>query len=501
MAERLFVYCPLLCFLAKRYSILDLKVLKSTLLDFYLLEDISRAKLQLEEDLDKLILVENLCVDRPRLPRRINSEQRIRHEVDDIINLFTFVDEKKISHKLPIYVAAGPDEMPYMRVVDSDFHLLVQKMARMETMIMSLLDDVQRLTVQVQTQPQLTATSMTSSAALVPVTGMNTVNNVNNVQGAKKQQPGISAATTSGFGKSTPCHSSVHDENVQAVATTELLEHDSRGVSADENNEWFTVTGRKRARVFSDFNKAALESTERVADDEVRPRQNKPLKSTRLLIGKKAGNVSVGSVSGSSLLGLSPTKSAASVISAAKPYLGKSVFCVDNVSTSVTVDSLSKFVKSLNVNVISCFQVNPRRTRWQKESGIFPKDRNTFRLCVAREDVKKLLNAEAWPAHISISAWSFKRNQAENVQNIDTNTDRSLISDVLRTSVASSILPNRAEGTSASSVITDEVAAEAAGEAASSDQSLITTPPIGRWEDALSDMESTVIYSHDGDEN
>ena len=105
-----------------------------------------------------------------------------------------------------------------------------------------------------------------------------------------------------------------------------------------------------------------------------------------------------------------------STVAAAKSYLRKSVFCVDNVKTDVTVSDMEKFVvESLNVNVISCFQVNPRRAKWQKEAGIVPKDRNTFRLCIDRDDEQNFLNAEILPQKIAIYRWAFKdRNQGKN---------------------------------------------------------------------------------------
>jgi len=98
--------------------------------------------------------------------------------------------------------------------------------------------------------------------------------------------------------------------------------------------------------------------------------------SSRLLVGKKHTD-------GTQLVG--------SKLTAAKPYLGKAVFCVDNVSIDVTVDDLSRYVRDMDVIVITCYKVKPRRSPWQRQAGITPADRNTFRLCVAREDVDKLM--------------------------------------------------------------------------------------------------------------
>jgi len=47
-------------------------------------------------------------------------------------------------------------------------------------------------------------------------------------------------------------------------------------------------------------------------------------------------------------------------ISAANTIKKKSVYCVDNVDPSCTVDDLRSFVRSMGINVVSCFAVKPR---------------------------------------------------------------------------------------------------------------------------------------------
>jgi len=87
------------------------------------------------------------------------------------------------------------------------------------------------------------------------------------------------------------------------------------------------------------------------------------------------------------------TKSPANtdLITAAKPYVGKVVYCIDNVSTTVGQDAMKEYIVNNGVRVLSCYLVRPRRSRWQRESGIIPEDRNTFRLCIPREQRGKLL--------------------------------------------------------------------------------------------------------------
>jgi len=94
-------------------------------------------------------------------------------------------------------------------------------------------------------------------------------------------------------------------------------------------------------------------------------------------------------------------------VTAAKPY--KSVYFIDNVSTSVDSESLTSFVSSLGVRVLSCFEVKPRMTARQRERHA-QVSHKTFRLCINRADNNILLNADFWPSDVSVFRWCFKRS-------------------------------------------------------------------------------------------
>ena len=108
------------------------------------------------------------------------------------------------------------------------------------------------------------------------------------------------------------------------------------------------------------------------------------------------------------LVGTKPTMSVEKV-AAAKPFIGKAVYCIDNVSTLVNEDDMKTFVTRSGITVLSCHSVKPRRSKWQRESGIFPAGRNTFRLCIPREQSGLLLKADIWPSHITITPWIFNK--------------------------------------------------------------------------------------------
>ena len=92
-------------------------------------------------------------------------------------------------------------------------------------------------------------------------------------------------------------------------------------------------------------------------------------------------------------------------VAAARQF--KQVFCVDNVSLAIHEPQLTKFLVSLGIRVISCFEVKARETAWQRKNLEEP-DHRTFRVCINRGDTDLLLNSDNLPSDIVISRWQFK---------------------------------------------------------------------------------------------
>jgi len=88
-------------------------------MDFYSVEVLSKAKEALLNDIVSLKDVIKL----PHMPRR-TGDNRIAREVDDIVTIFTCLDEHKQLDNLPKYVADGPDSMPSVRLFEGDLNVL-----------------------------------------------------------------------------------------------------------------------------------------------------------------------------------------------------------------------------------------------------------------------------------------------------------------------------------------------------------------------------------------
>ena len=90
-------------------------------------------------------------------------------------------------------------------------------------------------------------------------------------------------------------------------------------------------------------------------------------------------------------------------------------------SSSRTSYDIRSFVSSMSINVISCFEVRPRRRRNEEEGDT--DDRKAFRLCIRADDRDRLLDPSKWPNSIAISQWFFKPRQ-ETANNKQPRLDR-----------------------------------------------------------------------------
>ena len=103
--------------------------------------------------------------------------------------------------------------------------------------------------------------------------------------------------------------------------------------------------------------------------------------------------------------------SSASVVAAAnKLRKKKSIFCVDNVNMSCTAEDMISFITAMPIEVVSCFEVKPRRRRNDSASSV---NRKAFRIGIYSDDVDRFLNADMRPDSITISEWFFKPPSAD----------------------------------------------------------------------------------------
>ena len=400
MAESKIRLCNVLCFIANKFSHTAVKTMKTVLSDFYSSEELAVAKILLMEDIDKL----NLDTKRPHVPLRRDGDGRLAREVDDILSLFTFIDEQKLMDQLPVYVSDSPDNMPSIRLYDGDLLVLNkwmksvdEKMHALEVALAGVTTDLRKTQASWPCLPD-------PSAYRQPQPRVQSANTVYTCESQSARQPAALSSVSLTAGNSTATSSS----RAPAVSVST--------VPATATSSWATMTSSP----FADKNRYDLLGS--TTDDDgcnneqqqpftiVRPRRQKRSFQARSPPAPETNATATGQLAKSLQQRRAPLlrgkSTAGSTISAAERRQKKVVLCIDNVTPTCTADDMSAFISGLSVNVVSCFEAKTRRRRGDTDES--ETCRKAFRVCVHDNDLERLLKDNLWPESITISEWFFK---------------------------------------------------------------------------------------------
>src|SRR5206468_6426033 len=105
------------------------------------------------------------------------------------------------------------------------------------------------------------------------------------------------------------------------------------------------------------------------------------------------------------LVGSNNDSSAGSKFKSVKSLVRKFVFHIDNVTTEMTGDDISNFLKDQKVDVMSCFEAKswmhfPASSEESDDTNLCKC--NAFRVCVNLQDKSVVINADMWPAGVLI---------------------------------------------------------------------------------------------------
>jgi len=562
MADRVLVVNDLLCFLFSRYGKWELRSIRNVLLSFYCPEDISGAKELFFAYASKLPNADNLLKNRGRR----DSDKRSSLELDDIFTALTTLDEKRLMDYLPLFVSGEPLNLPTVNLGEGDLKAIMSRFDKMESSINHLQGIVNKMAAEIAIRSTTVQSSSGDRPGVTCQRDFGQLPAQPATQTCDKQKPVNEQADRcllSGDMMSQRSirweddlvsdESSQHDDALDGEWETETpamrrrhrkrrrRNRSQQGGTADINHEWPALAQPAHSvpapmeHTVSKTNSlsnrqeyvavAARPGTSSTVGHQKRSNAvNHQLNATKkpqpMLIGKMQCNVGAGASDLSSHSGLCN-------ITAAKPYVGKAVFCIDNVMTSATEKDIECHIKRMGVTVLSCHSVQPRRSRWQRLKGIVPADRSTFRVCIPREQTDKLLVADAWPANITITAWRFIEKKDTTTRSTPSENElRQLIANYQQPRQSTSGVSYETSGTTdgsierhhtatASSDVVDDVnSLSHAATATAAAASLMTSPGkvvsvVSERDFALSllnnddksvNMDETIICHYDGSE-
>lgn len=391
--------------------------LRTIVCDFYNLDLIIQAKTQLLEDVSGLQIDEKL----PHIPRRRDSADRLQKEVDDIFAILAIIDENKLFQSLPKYAVTNPDDLPPVKLYEGDVKFLISKIDNMANTLEKVMSSLAAMSVSVQSLPETVQQAVNQTIQACVEKCEKAEASKQNITNRTMPMPMTSRPHYSGT-FNTRTHTDNHQNSVSGPSTagceTETLSWADQVnmrqsvTSATDDDGDFTLVESKRRR-----QKRARVGTSPTVNSQQQQQSNsaakqQPSRPKKLLVGK----ASSGSTGGSS-------QSHNSAIRAAKPVINKSILCIDNVSTDVTHDEMTRFITDdLKVEVISLYKAKPRRRRYETADDV--SDRQAFRLCIKKDDEERLLDDTAWPADVFVYEWFFKSAAPKNQTPTATATAR-----------------------------------------------------------------------------
>jgi hypothetical protein len=444
--EQRLVLNSLLCFLLTKLKKVDIKRLRNAISVKYQPECISAAKILLLKDCSSLNLTKALG----RYPDR-QGVNKAASELNDIFDIVQHLDECNALCALPRYVCDNSDSFPSLPLDEGELAFLFAKLDKMEAIIENLkaaVYAIQAKPLYVASTQALGPNAASSSAGLIghQLQSQPPTASARFVGALTAENPAANHAgkTTVTNTKSLPMAASTPSQRVHRPSHSwaDLAASERRSVDyssstgsnyGDVDDEGFQRVKsprHKRKRVDigqRELNEQSAATAAGTSKNQLvgsRTTRNSRASVTTEPSGKKNSRQPLlfGRKSTSTATNNSPTVTAARAI--------KSVYLVDNIDNSCDTESLTNFVKHMQVRVLSCFEVKPRTTRWQRAHDIIP-DHRAFRVCINRADVDRFLDESKWPSDVTVSKWySMQRTDDADRQHqmeSDANDDHTVL--------------------------------------------------------------------------
>ena len=425
MADRSVVLSDPLCFVLSKYGKTQLKLLKTCVIDFYDVDTISEAKCQLLDDAAQLTLTDKL----PHFPRRRDGDGRVTREIDDIISILNILDEQKMLNKLPRYVSENPDNMPAIRLFEGDLKFMLSWLEKSDCKLDSFSKQLDTITTQfLSIQSQLSTILKVQSTMSTAQQKQHTALHVDDQTVTLGNSHAASAVVNKNINtvSKQPWSSDVSTP-LPRLSTMSSSATDNDGQDSQDDTPFLEAGWRrskKRRRARSNGN----QQQEPHGVDQPAQQTQQPKPSYATVARPRKQPLVIGKLTNTTFT------TTASKLMAAKPMIPrirKSVYCIDNVHNSVSVNDLCEFVENLSVKVISCFETKPRKRRLESDIN----DHKAFRLCIASEDSDRLLDSTLWPEFVSVYEWFFKSSNQQTSVPVIANANTSSHEDNLHDNV------------------------------------------------------------------
>jgi len=141
------VVCEVLCFLRNNFDKLPISQLKPVLVNFYKDEDLFTAKELLNKAVLRAVKDTGGEPEVPRLPKR-QGDNKGKQTAEDLLKLFSIVDERKLSEALPRFTADDLSKIPFMNADSGSVLTMAKTIESLEHRMRGVEQMLMRLTSQ-----------------------------------------------------------------------------------------------------------------------------------------------------------------------------------------------------------------------------------------------------------------------------------------------------------------------------------------------------------------
>ena len=360
-------------------------------------------------------------------------------------------------NQLPIYVTDNPDNIPSIRMYEGDLATLMAvigkietKMATYDKTLSTVCTDMGVLKACLQ-QPRYQATPYTrpyttgvqlqcdkpmsprvSHSLPGPPPGLAHMTQPQTGNRANSDTMRVEIPVSRSFIKSTPPVNNVNSasDQVNSTASTSNSKQNTKvntnvtGMYHQQGPSTLNWADATTSSPYADYNRygplQAYNSENGQSEDDIPFTQVISRRARRIRRRQEESNnvsnsVNNGRRPGARLLvGTSQTAVSSSIIAAKRleKKVPRVVLYVDNLSKDCSENDLVTFVTSLTVTVFTCYKVVPRH-RYGTEPD---ESRSAFRLCVAKDDLNKVINPTVWPESVVIAEWVHKKESTKRTR-------------------------------------------------------------------------------------
>ena len=433
-AVRCLVVCEPLCFVFNRYGKATSVQLIEILSSFYDTDKLSSAKKQLCDD------IEEMKIDKwPRPSRRRDSGNRAKIEADDIVSLFSFLDEKLLMDKLPIYVCANVDNIPSTKWFDGDLQFILSKLNKLELEAAESKDYQRKMEICIQKQNGEFLLQL-NNALDRQKSDISSCIEVQNIKLSDMEK--TFASFDNGLREAIFANSSFTPGvnsgalGVQQGLPTEDARCDQHdGHEAINSRTYAGVSSVQQPSIWSGHpypstvlsrdprqHRLSVRHLRSTADSVTADSDNESGQVFKEVMSRRAKRKKINSGSPSDMQTASANKQSTMSkprkhikvvgdlhtdqnckIKASGNILKKLVYCVSNVSDEYNCSDLQCFLSENDIQVVSCFDSKTKFTGTK-----------AFRVCISSKYEEKFLSSNMWPEDVIVREWFFKGNQTQN---------------------------------------------------------------------------------------